>query len=147
MSRTSISDGVLALDLAGVNAALDHDHDLVGLGRGFRREGAILGDDQRDHGAAFGRGADVEHLDEARGALQAVRDLDGFGVRRGLVPVGLFAGGEQIGRRGLGAGGERCGGLGGGRFDRGVRRDRVLRTGECSHQSIEKSDPDHDRVW
>ena len=28
-------DGVLAFDLAGVNAALDHDDDLVGPGRGF----------------------------------------------------------------------------------------------------------------
>ena len=57
-------DGVLALDFAGVNAALDHDDGLVGFGRGFGREGAILGNHQRDHGAPFGCGADVEHLDE-----------------------------------------------------------------------------------
>ena len=57
-------DGVLTLDFAGVNAALDHDDGLIGFGRGFGREGAILGNHQRDHGAPFGGGADVERLDE-----------------------------------------------------------------------------------
>ena len=123
-------DCVLAFDLAGVDAALNHDHGLVGFRGGFGREGAILGDNQRDHGAAFGRRADVHHLDEARSFLQPMRNFYGLGVGRRLVPAGFLAGGEQIRRRILGAGGERRGGLGGGRFGGGVRSDGVLREKE-----------------
>jgi len=123
---------VLALDLSGVDAALDEHHHFAGLGRGVRSECAVLRDDQRDHGAPLGRGADSLHFDEARGALQAVRDLDGFGVRCGLVPIGLFAGGQQVGGRRLGAGRERGGGLGGRGLNGGVRRNRILSVGQAN---------------
>ena len=103
---------------------------LLVLAAASRREGTVLGDDQRDHGAAFGRGSDVQHFDEARGALQPVRNIDGFGVGRGFVPIALLAGGEQVARRILGAGRQRCGRLGGGRLDGGMRCDGVLREGE-----------------
>ncbi len=118
--------GVLAFDLSGVNAALDEHDDLAGLSGGLGRERAVLGHDEGDHGAALGRGADGLHFDEARGSLQAVRDLDGFGVGRGLVPIGFLAGGQEVGRRCLGAGGERGGCLGGRRLDRGMRGDGIL---------------------
>ncbi len=103
---------------------------LSGFGGGFGREGAVLRNHQRDHGAAFGRRADVEHLDEARGAFQAMRNLDRFRVGRGLVEIGLLAGGEEIGRRSLGAGRKRRGGFGGRRLEGGVGRDGVLCGGE-----------------
>ena len=97
--------------------------EIQALGGGFGGEGAVLGDDQGDHGAAFGRGADVHHFDEARCAFQAVRDFHGFGVGSCFVPAGFLAGGEKVLRRILGAGGQRRGLLGGGRFGCGVRGD------------------------
>ena len=58
-------DCIFAFDFARVNAALDHDDGFAGLCGGFRREGAVFRDDERDSLAAFGRGADFDHFDEA----------------------------------------------------------------------------------
>jgi hypothetical protein len=118
--------GVLALDFASVDAALDEDDGLVSLGRGLGRKRAVVADNERDERTALGRCADVEHLDEARRALQAARDLDALGVWPGLLPTGFFAGGEKIGRRRLGARGERCCGPGRRWLECRVRGDRSL---------------------
>jgi hypothetical protein len=62
---------IFALDFAGVNAALDHDDGTVRFGRRRRCEGSFLRHHDGDHGAPLGRRADIQHLDEPRGALEA----------------------------------------------------------------------------
>src|ERR1019366_6074928 len=83
----------------------------------------------------------------AAGGVKA-RSLDTTSaiIRRGLVPIGLLAGGQERGRRCLGAGGERSGGLGGGRLICGMRCNRVLRPEECSGHGVKDCGADHVRV-
>ena len=58
--------GILAFDLAGVDAGL-HEHDLLaGCARGFGREFAVLRRDDQHQVAAFGRDAETRQVDRAR---------------------------------------------------------------------------------
>ena len=86
-----IASRVLAVDLAGVDAALQQQDGLAGgLGRG-RREGAVGRNDDQRHLAALRRPAEAGHLDDIGSArFQPMEVVHGLGICRGRTKVGLF---------------------------------------------------------
>ena len=71
----------------------------------------VGGDDHRVHRAALGGGAELDHLHHGRRLLHLAHKGDGFIIRGCLLPLGLLAGGQQVGRHIFAAGRERSGGF------------------------------------
>ena len=88
--------GVLAVDLAGVNAALhEHDRPLGTMGCG-RVEHAIGGCDEREHRSAFGRASELEaaHLGGPRLLIRGAQPFD-FVVATGALIARLLGDSAQ----------------------------------------------------
>ena len=93
--------GVLAVDLAGVDAALrEHHGPALGLGR-RRGQRPVRGRHQHQHGAAFRRPAELDAAHLLRPGCREGRaqPLD-FVVAAGAHVVGLLRDGAEIGRSG-----------------------------------------------
>ena len=102
--------GVLALDLAGVDAGLQQHHGFVRGARGGRIEGAIATGDRHRHRPAFGRAAESVEMDHARrGPLQPLQISQRVGVAGRGAEMGGFGRGDPVGR----ARASRMGGRGG----------------------------------
>ena len=97
--------GVLAVDLAGVDAALDQQHRQAARTCGFGRERAAARGHQRLHRPAFRRGAEV---DAAHGigmaGREGVAEGDDFGIAPGAEEAGALGFGHERGVRRGGAG-------------------------------------------
>ena len=103
--------GVLAVDFAGVDAALDQRHRQAGPGGGLRRERAGAGGDERQHRAVFRRAAEFDAFDCFRIRLfKGGAQLDDLVVAAGGLEAGALGDRAQVvgggGRVGKGRGGE-----------------------------------------
>ena len=92
--------GVLAVGLAGVDAALDQHHRVAALARprGIQRTGA--GDGERLHRPAFGTGAEIKAAHRVRtGTGERIAQRDDFVVAPGLgEAAALGVGGQRLRR-------------------------------------------------
>jgi hypothetical protein len=91
--------GILAVDLAGVDAALDQHHRQAALPGRLRRQRTGTVDHQRLHRPAFRGGAEVDAPDLLRiSALERRAQLDDFVVAAGVQEARTFGHGGEVGR-------------------------------------------------